>query len=46
MISEQIINQLTVMSTVIVQHEMWAIIHVAEASYHVSQELLEGDSVG
>ena len=34
------------MSAVIVENKMWAICFVTEAGYHVSQELLEGNSVG
>jgi hypothetical protein len=45
-ITKQIINQLTVMSAVIVYHEMRTICFVAEACYDVPQELGEVYSVG
>jgi hypothetical protein len=45
-ITKQCIDQSAVVSAVIVQHKMWAICFVTEAGYDISQELLEGDSVG
>ena len=45
-IMKQCIDQSAVMSAVIVENKMWAICFVTEAGYHLSQELLEGNSVG
>ena len=45
-ITKKVIDYLTVMSAVIVYHEMRTICCVAEACYYLSQELLEVHSVG